>query len=115
MAPLYFMLRRSHGITEELEVGPNGLLTKDQLKYSLDKCSTTGCFQFYAAPKGPIHGLLEHKSGLWQAGFDDSSKDQLKQLKKIEGSKPGLTNFAPTCMYDLKRMGSVLELIGVFL
>jgi hypothetical protein len=33
-----------------LEVGPDGLLTKAQLKYFLNKSLTTGCFQAYFTP-----------------------------------------------------------------
>ncbi|KNZ50403.1 putative signal peptide protein [Puccinia sorghi] len=102
----------AYGITEELEVGPNGLLTKAQLKHALDKCRTTGSFQanFTQPQKVQFMDFLSTSLGYGKPvlvntcqeldgaliASDDASKAQLKKLKKIKGLKPGLTNFAPS-------------------
>ncbi|POW21860.1 hypothetical protein PSHT_01965 [Puccinia striiformis] len=110
----YFLTRNhleAYGITEEVEVGPDGLLTEAQLKYAINKMLVTGRFrasmtqaqtqqlmknfamsQDYTEPT-PVNTRRDSSGTL--VPTDDASKACFEKLRLAKESDGGVIDFAP--------------------
>ncbi|POW13073.1 hypothetical protein PSTT_04081 [Puccinia striiformis] len=101
----------AYGITEEVEVGPDGLLTEAQLKYAINKMLVTGRFrasmtqaqtqqlmknfamsQDYTEPT-PVNTRRDSSGTL--VPTDDASKACFEKLRLAKESDGGVIDFAP--------------------